>query len=116
MKKPITKKEKRNLGKERIVITEALTRKAEAMPGYAEVLAETIAENDAAEIIQTIARKSKLTQKEIAKRMNVSQPRISQIANGEDLSLSTLYRYAAACGAKLQITAILEKLRVVSCE
>ncbi len=77
-----------------------------ALPGYAEVLAETLAENEAAGIVHEIAQKSKLTQKEIAKRMNVSQPRISQIANGEDLSLSTLYRYAAACGAKLRITAI----------
>ncbi len=76
------------------------------MPGYAEILAETFAENEAAGIVQKITLKSKLTQKEIAKRMNVSQPRISQIANGEDLSLSTLYRYAAACGAKLRITAI----------
>ena len=77
-----------------------------ALPGYADVLAETIAENDAAGIIQKITSRSKLTQKEIARRMNVSQPRISQIANGEDLSLSTLYRFAAACGAKLRITAI----------
>ena len=76
-----------------------------ALPGYAEVLAETIAENDAARIARQIAAKSKLTQKQIAKRMNVSQPRVSQIANGEDLSLSTLYRYAAACGARLRITA-----------
>jgi predicted XRE-type DNA-binding protein len=104
----MTKKEREAWMKDRMVVTNALTRKAEAMPGYADVLAETIAENEAAGIARQIAKKSKLTQKEIAKRMNVSQPRISQIVNGEDLSLSTLYRYAAACGAKLHIAAVFE--------
>lgn len=85
--------------------TEARCAEIRATPGYEEVLAETLAEHEAAVLLRDLAKRSKLTQKEIARRMNVSQPRISQIRNGEDLSLSTLYRYAAACGAKLTITA-----------
>lgn len=106
LEKPMTKKEREAWVKERIAATDAWRREVEALPGYADVLAETYAQNEVAGVAQKIATKSKLTQKEIAKRMNVSQPRVSQIANGEDLSLSTLCRYAAACGAKLRITAV----------
>ena len=79
--------------------------KARELQGYNEVLAEVRSEAEAAEVTAAIIRGSNLTQKEIAKRMQVSQPFISQLKNGSAVTLPTLFRLARACGATLKISA-----------
>lgn len=91
--------------KEMKLKSDAARDKARKMPGYAEVLAEVRSEAEAAELTASIIRGSKLTQREIAKRMNVTQPFVSQLKKGETVTLPTLFRLAQACGAKLKITA-----------
>ena len=78
-----------------------------ALPGYEEVLADVRAETDATSLMATIIDKSALTQREIAARMNVSQPYVSQLRRGHKVTLPTLFRLASACGVKLRITAVL---------
>lgn len=43
-----------------------------------------------------------LTQAEVAERLGVTQKRVSAIERAEDLNLSTLQRYVAALGGRLQ--------------
>ena len=87
--------------------TDAHLSKIRSMPGYEEVLADVRAEVDAKSLMATIIDKSALTQREIASRMNVSQPYVSQLRRGRKISLATLFRLASACGVKLRITAAL---------
>jgi transcriptional regulator with XRE-family HTH domain len=47
-----------------------------------------------------------LTQTELAATLNVKQASISKIERQTDLYVSTLRRFVAACGGKLQITAV----------
>jgi len=50
------------------------------------------------------ARKSKqLTQAELAERMGTTQSVVSRVEKGSNVSIETLARYAAACGARLNI-------------
>lgn len=85
--------------------SDAAREKVRAQPGYATVLAEVRSEADAAEITADLIRGSRLTQKEIARRMNVSQPFVSKLKHGEAITLPTLFRLARACGATLRMTA-----------
>lgn len=85
--------------------SDAVRAKARELPGYADVLAEVRSEADAAELTSAIIQGSRLTQREIAKRMKVSQPFVSQLKNGNSVTLPTLFRLARACGATLKISA-----------
>jgi predicted transcriptional regulator len=44
-----------------------------------------------------------LTQKEMAERMNISQPQLSKFENSDDFYLSTLRRYVEALDADLEL-------------
>lgn len=46
-----------------------------------------------------------LTQTDVAKRLGVTQKRVSAIERAEDLNVSTLQRYVAALGGQLQADA-----------
>lgn len=48
-----------------------------------------------------------LSQSEIAKRMGISQPRVSQLENGdvEQMEVDTLKRYVSALGGRLKLVA-----------
>ena len=85
--------------------SDAARAKARKHPDYARVLAEVRSEAEAAELTASLIRGSRLTQKEIARRMNVSQPFISQLKAGDAITLPTLFRLAKACGATLKISA-----------
>ena len=59
---------------------------------------------EAAYAILEMRHKAKLTQKQLAKKMKVSQSLISRIEQGaQNLSLTTLHRLARACGKELKI-------------
>ena len=76
-----------------------------AEPGYEEVLAEVRSEVESASLLATIIEKSHLPQREIARRMNVSQPYVAQLKKGRKITLPTLFRLADACGIHLRISA-----------
>lgn len=58
------------------------------------------------ELLRRLARarqRSQLSQGDVASRMNTSQPAIAKIESGEvDLRTSTLERYAAALGGRIE--------------
>ncbi|KAA6205152.1 MAG: XRE family transcriptional regulator [Candidatus Tokpelaia sp.] len=73
---------------------------AEVRRGYDEAAAEFAL---ADELLKARA-KAKLSQEELARRMGTSQASIARIESGRLLpNLSTVYRYAAAVGAKIKI-------------
>ena len=76
-----------------------------AEPEYAQVLADVRAEVDSADLTRSIIDGSHLTQAEIARRMDVSQPYIAQLRKGRNATLPTLFRLARACGVSLRISA-----------
>ena len=78
-----------------------------AEPGYSTTLAEVRSEVEAAELTARIIDGSRLTQSEIARRMDVSQPYIAQLRKGRHTTLPTLFRLARACGVTLRISAAL---------
>lgn len=47
-----------------------------------------------------------LSQQTLARRLGLSQARVSQIEHGEDLYLSTLGSYVAALGGRLRVEAV----------
>lgn len=56
--------------------------------------------------LQELRKSLGMTQAEVAKLLNITQPRVSQIENGEvgALELDTLRAYAAALGGHLNVT------------
>lgn len=77
--------------------------RARRIRGYDNVLAEVRAEQAAADMIDAVRRRTSISQREIARRMKVSQPRVCKISSSEDMSLSTFFRYAEACGIKFRV-------------
>lgn len=47
-----------------------------------------------------------VTQSELAKVLDVSQPNVSKLEHNDDVYLSTLWRYIAALGGKLELRAV----------
>ena len=55
-----------------------------------------------------IRRTRAVSQSAVAVALDVSQPNVSRIEQGDDLRLSTLGRYIAALGGRLEITAVFD--------
>jgi transcriptional regulator with XRE-family HTH domain len=49
-----------------------------------------------------------LSQAQVAQALEVSQPNVSRIESEEDLYLSTLARYVAALGGRLEVNAVFD--------
>lgn len=74
-------------------------------PANAEEIAEMEARMDMVIALYKARTEAGLTQKELAEKMGVSQASINQIERGRrNLTLTTIRRYAAACGKKMQFT------------
>jgi len=84
-------------------VSESDRARARKLPGYADTLAEIRAEQAAAEMIDVVRKRSSRSQREIAKRMKVSQPRVCKISAASDMSLTTFFRYAEACGVQFVV-------------
>lgn len=67
-------------------------------PGAREEIDEIKARILAAQSLYKARKKARLSQREVAKRMGVSQPRVAAIERAEDMSISTFLRYARAIG------------------
>ena len=50
---------------------------------------------------------ARVSQKELARRLGVSQPRVAAIERAEDINLSTLARYAAAIGGEPMVEIVI---------
>lgn len=84
-------------------VSDADRARARKLPGYGKTLAAIKAEQAAAEMIDAVRSRSSLSQREIARRMKVTQPRVCKISSATDMSLSTFFRYAEACGVKFVV-------------
>lgn len=72
-------------------------------PCYDRVSEEMDVEYRVARDLQAVRKLKKLTQAELAKRMGTTQSVVSRVEKGSNVSIETLARYAAACGARLNI-------------
>ena len=75
------------------------------IPGAAEMLAEERAALRAARFVRDIRESAKLSQAMLARELNISQARISQLENGGGkygLSVGLLERVAEACGGRVE--------------
>ena len=79
-----------------------------ARPDAAECLAalrqETLAEIGLYELRRSLER----SQTDLAAKLGISQPAVSQLERGEDVKLSTLRSYLNSLGARLQVFAVLD--------
>ena len=62
--------------------------------------------------LRDLRRATHLTQVDVAKNLNVSQPELSRIEAGDDFKLSTIRRYLAGLGYKLECVAVQGDVRV----
>lgn len=53
-----------------------------------------------------------LSQRELAKRMGVSQPRVAAIERAENVTLDVLWQYVESLGAELEVSAIRGRKRI----
>ena len=65
---------------------------------------EALLEGEVAEILHDVWKKSGLRQKEIALKLGVTAPRVSQVLAGQNLTLESLAAYGWAMGVRFNIT------------
>jgi ribosome-binding protein aMBF1 (putative translation factor) len=72
-------------------------------PCYDRVSEEFDVEYRVARDLQGARKRNNLTQAQLAERMGTTQSVVSRVEKGSNVSLETLARYAAACGARLEV-------------
>ncbi len=77
-----------------------------ARPGASERLAALRAETLSEIGLYELRRALDCSQAELALRIGDSQPAVSQLERAGDLRLSTLHKYLAGLGARLQVVAL----------
>ena len=82
--------------------TEAIMRKVESSPGYAEFAAEFDREYEKSRVMYKARRRARLTQREIATKMGTTQSAVSRMETGR-VTYESLCRYVEACGGKLKL-------------
>ena len=74
-------------------------------PANAEEIAQTFARMKLVEDLYKARHEAGLTQQEVAERMGAKQSYVAELERGrKNVTLSTLVKYAAACGKKVAIT------------
>lgn len=58
---------------------------------------------EVAEILHKARVETRLTQEQLARRLHTSQSNLARIEQGQNITLSTLFDYARACGKKVHI-------------
>lgn len=77
----------------------------ENIDDYDEILAEVKQERHLQDTFRELRKSQKLTQKELAKKLNLTQANISKIENDvSHMRLDTIVRYLAALGKTIKIT------------
>lgn len=77
-------------------------------PGAREHLAQLRKETLEEIGLYELRRSQELSQAELAARLHITQPAISQLENADDLRVSTLREYVEALGGHLEISARFE--------
>ena len=76
-------------------------------PANAESLRRVRQKMAISKLLYEIRSKAKLTQREVARRMNVSQTVVARLERAKgDIRLSTLQNFYESCGAKLDLTPV----------
>jgi DNA-binding XRE family transcriptional regulator len=86
---------------------EQLGRDLAKVPGMSKIIEEERATLRAAEFVKQARKSAHLSQAGLAKKLDVTQVRISQLEHGEGKNgptLALLQRVARACGGSLQLT------------
>lgn len=73
---------------------------------YSRISAEFDIEYGVAKQLYRARVQKALTQSDIAKSMKTTQSVISRIERGTNVSIETLFRYAKACGRRLQVKVV----------
>ena len=72
-------------------------------PCYNQVSEEFDIEYQIARDLQTVRKRKRLTQSQLAERMGTTQSVVSRVERGCNVSIETIARYATACGARLKV-------------
>ena len=83
-----------------------------AKPGAAARVAEIEDELRLAAGLTALREQAGLTQRELAKRLGVSQPRIAAIERSKNVTVALLEQYVAAVGGELHLTVIKSGKRI----
>lgn len=97
-----------------ITLDEAIKQELKQHPELTEDFQKELLINAISRMIVDVRRKARLTQAELAKKANTTQPVIARLEGGQDTrmpSLDLLSRIAIAASAKLNITFIPIKMR-----
>lgn len=90
--------------KERLLAeTEARHSKDWERPGFAEGYAAWEREYRATVELCKARRKAKLTQEELARRINIPRANVSRIERGQNVTIATFARYLRGCGFDFSI-------------
>lgn len=81
-------------------------KKVLAKPGAAKRVAEIEDELRLAAGLVALREQAGLSQRELAKRMGVSQPRIAAIERSKNVTVELLEQYVEAVGGRLQLTVV----------
>lgn len=93
--------------KKYIALDDVIAKELKAHPELEEKFQEELLINAIAKMVIEVRNKANLTQSELAKKANTTQPVIARLEGGKDSrvpSLSLLTRVAAAAHAKLRIS------------
>ena len=76
--------------------------------------AEENVEKDALAIrLQIVREAAGLTQRELGQKAKISQPQLSRLERGGNAEITTIIRYLAAAGARLEMSAVLKNGKTV---
>ena len=81
-------------------------KKVLARPGAAERVGAMEKQLLVAQALGGLRRSMKVSQRELARRLDITQPRVAAIERSEDITISTLTRYAAALGAHVEVRVV----------
>src|ERR1019366_10799807 len=81
-------------------------RKVLDAPGAAERVAEIEDELRLAAGLTAMRERAGLSQRELAKRIGVSQPRVAAIEQSRNVTIDVLDQYVSAVGGKLEVTVV----------
>jgi transcriptional regulator with XRE-family HTH domain len=82
-------------------------------PGAAERVAEIEEELRLAAGLTALREQAGLSQRELAERLGVKQPRVAAIEKARNVTIDVLERYVDALGGKLQVTVVKGNRRIL---
>lgn len=109
----MTKAEREVWKKERIKATEAFFAEVKAMPEYEQAKKEIACERASALLLTEARKRAKLTQKQVAQSMGISQGTFSRMERG-NITIDNFFDCLAICGYGLKLDKLHEPFDHVS--